>query len=112
MYAWENSIANIVMATRREELNYIKYSSFVTAFLKGNTQIIARCALYISMVTYSLFGNVLTASITFVLAAFYNNLQMTIAIYLPPGYVSLGEIIVSIKRVKVRESRNLFIYNF
>lgn len=101
MYAWEVPFAKVVSETRAEEMRHIKSSCYVHAYIKGTVLIIGRLALFISMVTYSLMGNVLNARTTFVLASFFNNLQMSIAVYFPHAVVFLGEIIVSIKRVEV-----------
>lgn len=105
MYAWEMPFAKVVSETRGKEIKHIKASSNVHGFIKGSIVVMERLALFISMVTYSFMGNILNAQTTFVLASFFNNLQMVIAVFLPQAFVFLGETIVSIQRVQVKSKQ-------
>lgn len=101
MYAWEKPFSKIVSITRKLEINKIKFSSYVRAAYLAIIVFTERFLLYITLIMYVLTGNNLSADVTYILASYYNILQLTTALYFPQALIMIGETMVSINRLEV-----------
>lgn len=63
MYAWEIPFQKIVGEKRKEELKEVKTATMVRTVFLGFMIFTERSAIFITILTYILFGNVLTANI-------------------------------------------------
>lgn len=102
MYAWEKPFSKIVSITRTLEIDKIKFSSYVRAAYLAIIVFTERLILYITLTTYVLSGNQLCADVTYVLASYFNVLQLTTALFFPHALIMIGETSVSIDRLEVR----------
>ncbi|XP_012278420.1 probable multidrug resistance-associated protein lethal(2)03659 isoform X2 [Orussus abietinus] len=100
MYAWEIPFQKIVSMTRASEMNVIRYSSYLRGLFLSIMVIAERVVLYFTLLVFVLSGNTLTAQITFVLASYFNILQLTMAICFPQAVILAGEAIVSVRRLQ------------
>lgn len=57
-------------------------------------------AIFVSLVTYALSGNWVTAQKAFVITAYYNILRQTMAVFFPQGIGQLAETLVSLRRIQ------------
>ncbi|XP_024943405.1 probable multidrug resistance-associated protein lethal(2)03659 isoform X1 [Cephus cinctus] len=100
MYGWEEPFEKMVSWTRRTEIKIIRYSSYLRAFYLSIMVYTERLTLFLTLIAFILMGNTLTADVTFVLATYFNILQMTMAIFFPQAIITGGEALVSIKRLE------------
>lgn len=102
MYAWEKPFSKIVSITRALEIKRIKFSSYVRAAYLAIIVFTERLLLYFTLIMFVLSGNNLSADVTYVLATFFNILQLTAALFFPQALIILGETMVSMNRLEVR----------
>lgn len=101
MYAWEKPFSKIVSITRALEINKIQFSSHVRAAYLAIIVFTERLTLYATLITYVFMGNNLTADVTYILASYFNIIQLTAALFFPQALIQIGEAIVSINRLEV-----------
>lgn len=63
MYAWEIPFQKVVGQKRKEELKEVKSATMVRTVFLGFMIFTERAAVFITILTYILFGNVLSANI-------------------------------------------------
>lgn len=101
MYSWEKPFELIVSKVRAVEMKLIGWTSYLKGFYLSVMVFSERVTLYLTLITFVLMGNTLTADVTFVLASLFNLLQSTCAICLPQAIIMAGETDVSLKRLTV-----------
>ena len=101
MYCWEEHLSKIILKIRSIEIKYIRNSIYVHIFVRAVIMVLERLPLSFSVVIHALTQNMITAEFTFTLATYFNQLLITLAIYLPRGIILLGESLVTIKRLEV-----------
>lgn len=101
MYSWEKRFELIVSKVRALEIKFIGYTSYLRGFYLSIMAFSERVSLYLTLITFVLMGNSLTAEITFVLATLVSILQYTCSICFPQAIVMAGETAVSLKRLTV-----------
>jgi ATP-binding cassette, subfamily C (CFTR/MRP), member 4 len=99
MYVWENSFAKVIENVRRKEVNAIRGSAYVRATLVSFFMI-SRLSIFLSLVTYVYFGNVITARKVFVVSSYYYILQESMVQFWPMAITSCAEAYISVKRVQ------------
>ncbi|XP_011635942.1 multidrug resistance-associated protein 4-like [Pogonomyrmex barbatus] len=100
MYAWEKPFSKIVCMTRGLEIKIITFSSYVRATYLAIIVFTERIILYFTLIMFVLTGNNLTADVTYVMATYFNILQLTTALYFPQALIQLGESMVSMNRLE------------
>ncbi|XP_014467786.1 PREDICTED: multidrug resistance-associated protein 4-like [Dinoponera quadriceps] len=100
MYAWEKPFSKIVSITRKLEIHNIKFSAYVRAAYLAIMVFTERITLYITLIMYVIWGNHLSADVTFVLASYFNILQFSTALMFPQALIQMGEAMVSINRLE------------
>ncbi|KAL6254636.1 hypothetical protein P5V15_013943 [Pogonomyrmex californicus] len=100
MYAWEKPFSKIVCLTRGLEIKIITFSSYVRATYLAIIVFTERIILYFTLIMFVLTGNNLTADVTYVMATYFNILQLTTALYFPQALIQLGESMVSMNRLE------------
>ncbi|XP_018322257.1 multidrug resistance-associated protein 4-like [Agrilus planipennis] len=100
MYVWEEALADTVKKIRASEISTLRKTSYLRGILSAMSVFMERFVTFITVVSYVLLGNTITADVVFALASFYNILQMTTAIYYPLALLFLSETKVSIKRLQ------------
>ncbi|GBP41934.1 Probable multidrug resistance-associated protein lethal(2)03659 [Eumeta japonica] len=100
MYAWEIPFENVVKMARQNELVAIKKSSYVRGVFLGFMMFTERSALFITILAYVLFGNMVDATVIYPTQQYLGMVQANIAIQLPLAIAFLSELFVAIKRIQ------------
>lgn len=101
MYAWEKPFEKIVNNTRLAEMKKITTTSHVRSVFFSSMVYTERTSLFATIALFVLMGNKLSADVSFVLATYFNILQLSIIYMMPSGLLGAGEASVSIKRIEV-----------
>ncbi|XP_034936721.1 LOW QUALITY PROTEIN: multidrug resistance-associated protein 4-like [Chelonus insularis] len=100
MYAWEKPFNKIISQIREKEIRQIYYATNVKAFYKSIFLVMERMILFITIVAFISTGNSLDAGIVFQLFSYVDILLIIMAICVPTAIVTIGESIISIKRIE------------
>ncbi|XP_041974687.1 ATP-binding cassette sub-family C member 4-like [Aricia agestis] len=100
MYAWEIPFQKVVGDRRKEELKQIKLATILRTIFIGFMIFTERTALFFTILTYILLGNVLTANVIYPLQQFMNAAQINITLILPLVISFTSELFVSLRRVQ------------
>ncbi|KAF5287552.1 hypothetical protein FQA39_LY15881 [Lamprigera yunnana] len=99
MYTWEKPFAHFVAMARRYEMKYIKKASYVRGIVLSFMLFATRIALFLTILTYILFDEKITAQKVFVITAFYNLLRQGMTNFFPQAVSQIAEANVSINRL-------------
>lgn len=100
MYAWEKPFEKVIQLARATEIYSLTQTSYLRAIFSSSNVFIERTTLCLTVVTYVLLGNVITANKVFSMAQFFNILQLAMAIYYPMAISYGAEAWVSVKRLQ------------
>ncbi|XP_049887652.1 ATP-binding cassette subfamily C member 4-like isoform X1 [Pectinophora gossypiella] len=100
MYAWEKPFEQVVALARKNEINCITSASYLRGVYLSFMVFTERLTLYITLLSYSLFGFQVTADIVFPLAQFFNTLQGTLSIIMSNAVSFLAEALISVQRLE------------
>ncbi|KAJ8965822.1 hypothetical protein NQ314_003889 [Rhamnusium bicolor] len=100
MYTWEKPFANLVKKVRKQEVKMIRATSIIKAVNASLSMFLNRTAVFISILTYTLAGNIPHAYYVFVVTSFYNVLRQSMVFHIPQAIALLGETCISIKRIE------------
>ncbi|KYN44462.1 hypothetical protein ALC56_01160 [Trachymyrmex septentrionalis] len=100
MYTWENFFSSLIEKARKKEVNVIQWASCVRGIVKSFIVFMTRISLFITILSYILFGYKITAEKVYVITAYYNSLSLIMTAYFPQGITQVAETIVSIKRLQ------------
>ncbi|KAM3966609.1 ATP-binding cassette subfamily C member 4 isoform 2-T2 [Aphomia sociella] len=100
MYAWEKPFEQVVATARKNEIHSITQASYLRGVYLSFMVFTERLTLYITLLSYSLFGFQVTADIAFPMAQMFNILQSTVAIMLPNTLSVIMETYASIHRIE------------
>ncbi|XP_026726081.1 multidrug resistance-associated protein 4 [Trichoplusia ni] len=100
MYAWEKPFEQVVALARKNEINCITSASYLRGVYLSFMVFTERLTLYITLLSYSLFGYQVTADIVFPLAQFFNTLQGTLSIIMSNAVSFLAEALISVQRLE------------
>ncbi|KAL4709156.1 hypothetical protein ACJJTC_008084, partial [Scirpophaga incertulas] len=100
MYAWEKPFEQVVALARKNEIKCITSASYLRGVYLSFMVFTERLSLYITLLTYSIFGYQVTADIVFPLAQFYNTLQGTLSIIMSNAVSFLAEALISVQRLE------------
>ncbi|XP_022098589.1 multidrug resistance-associated protein 5-like isoform X2 [Acanthaster planci] len=99
MYSWEESFAKNLANIRYNERKYLTRAGVLQSFTMGLSVTIGPAVVLMSVITYTLLGNVITAARAFTLLQLFGSL--TSALYvLPLAMKPISESIVAFKRIK------------
>lgn len=99
MYTWEQPFARLVHLARRKEILYIRRTYLINGIILSLSIFSSRFTVFITILTYVILGNVVTADYVFVLYSFFNILRQCMTIYFPHGMQQFAETKVSINRI-------------
>lgn len=100
MYAWEKPFEQVVALARKNEIKCITSASYLRGVYLSFMVFTERLTLYITLLSYSLFGFQVTADIAFPLAQMFNILQLTLAVQMPTCLSMVMEGYTSILRIE------------
>ncbi|KAF4521035.1 hypothetical protein B566_EDAN002530 [Ephemera danica] len=100
MYTWEKPFAKLIALARRTEIKHIRRVSYIRGVLISIVMFVTRVTIFISAVSYVLFGNELTAEKVFVTASLFNILRTTMTMMFPQAIAQTAEITVTLRRIQ------------
>ncbi|XP_063223953.1 ATP-binding cassette sub-family C member 4-like isoform X2 [Bacillus rossius redtenbacheri] len=100
MYAWERPFANLVALSRKSEMNVVKKASYLKGANMSFMMFTERISLFFTLLSYYLFGNIITSDRVFSIAQFFNVTNVSLAILWPFALTSYAEAKVSIGRIE------------
>ncbi|XP_026764672.2 ATP-binding cassette subfamily C member 4-like [Galleria mellonella] len=100
MYAWEIPFQKVVRDKRGNEMKQIRVATALRVVFLGFLIFTERTALFITILTFILFGNSMTANVIYPLQQFMNAAQINITLILPLVFAFSSELLVSIGRVQ------------
>ncbi|KAE9537850.1 hypothetical protein AGLY_005822 [Aphis glycines] len=115
MYTWEPFFDSIAKYSRKKEIKAIKKSSYINRILSAFFYFNTRLALFITLFTYILLGNYITASKVFIITSYYDILKRGLIVTIPVAISSGAELLVTVKRIEdflLKEEKNKQANNF
>ncbi|XP_021200213.3 ATP-binding cassette sub-family C member 4 [Helicoverpa armigera] len=100
MYGWEIPFQNVVGQKRADELKEVKRATIVRTVFLGFMMFTERTALFLTVLTYVLLGNVMSANVFYPLQQFMNAAQVNVTLILPLVLSFTAELLVSLGRVE------------
>lgn len=100
MYAWEKPFQAVIKLARKNEVQQIKYASYIRGLYLSTMVFTERSTLFLVLATCVWEGRPITADVVFSIAQFFNVLQLTAAIFYPLALSLCAEAFVSISRVQ------------
>lgn len=100
MYAWEKPFEKVVEIARKHEIDVVTKASYLRGVYLSCAVFIERTTLYLTVITYALMGNHITAGKVSSMMQFFNLLQLAMALYYPMAISMGAETLISIKRLQ------------
>ncbi|CAL8127054.1 unnamed protein product [Orchesella dallaii] len=100
IYAWEKSFAKLVADAREDEISFIRKTAILRAINLSCYYISSKVVVFLTLLTYVLMGNYLSAEKVFVTLSLYNNVRLIITLFFPNAISCLAESLVSIRRLQ------------
>lgn len=100
MYAWEVPFQKSVAEKRSDELKEVRTATILRTIFLGFMIFTERAALFITILTFILLGNALSATVIYPLQQFMNAAQLNITLILPLILTFTAELMVSLRRVQ------------
>lgn len=100
MYAWEKPFELIVKRARATEIKSITGANYLRGVFLSCAVFIERTTLFLTVITYVLLDNTITADKVYSMSQFFNLLQLAMAIYYPLAINMGAETLVSIRRLQ------------
>ncbi|XP_058461288.1 probable multidrug resistance-associated protein lethal(2)03659 [Malaya genurostris] len=99
MYTWESSFAKMVKQVRRKEINAIRGGTYIRATLTSFF-VISRVSIFLSLLSYTYTGNLITARKVFITSSFFSILNESMVHFWPLAITFCAEGYISVKRVQ------------
>lgn len=100
MYAWEKPFQILVKELRAREVDVLTKAAYIRGVFLSCMVFIERTTSYLTVITYVLLGNEITADKVFSLSQFFNSLQLALAIFIPMAIQMGAESVVSVRRIQ------------
>ncbi|KAL4709187.1 hypothetical protein ACJJTC_008115 [Scirpophaga incertulas] len=100
MYAWEIPFQKVVGQKRIDELKEIKIVQTLRYISLTFLIYLERTAIFLTILAYILFGNVMSANVIYPLQQMIFIVQLTVTVMLPQALSFGAEVIVSIRRIR------------
>ncbi|CAH1995818.1 unnamed protein product [Acanthoscelides obtectus] len=100
MYAWENAFSDLIRDLRKKELKYLLQTSIVRGMIMSFIMFTTRFGIFITVMSYVLDDNEITAEKVFLVTSYYQVLRQTMTVFFPQGVALVAEAFVSIKRIE------------
>ncbi|KFB46275.1 AGAP004603-PA-like protein [Anopheles sinensis] len=99
MYTWESSFAKMIETIRRKEIQAIRGGAYVRATLISFFAV-SRVSIFISLLSYTVTENVITAKKVFIVTSFYSILNDSMVHFWPMAITFCAEGYISLKRIR------------
>ncbi|XP_053600633.1 ATP-binding cassette sub-family C member 4-like isoform X2 [Plodia interpunctella] len=100
MYTWEQPFQNLIASIRRNEIYYIKMTSYIRGVVLSFIMFTSRFAIFIAVLLYVSFVSRITVENVFFLTCYYNILKQTMTLYFPQAVGQIAELNVAIQRIR------------
>ncbi|XP_050309948.1 ATP-binding cassette sub-family C member 4-like [Anthonomus grandis grandis] len=100
MYAWENTFATVINKLRKRELKILLLTSFIRGCTMSFIMFVARLGIFLTVLSYVLLDNNITAEKVFVIGGYYMIVRQTLTVYFDRGLNAIAETKVSITRIQ------------
>ncbi|XP_065333029.1 ATP-binding cassette sub-family C member 4-like [Cloeon dipterum] len=108
MYAWEKPFGELIAQSRRDEIKWIRRSSFIRGMYMTFLMFTTRMAVFCTLLAFVLAGNVLSADRVFVVSALYGVLAHAMSGVFVRGLAEFAECWVSTNRIQTFLLRDEF----
>ena len=85
IYRYCTIYINVTKFNFRKEVNIIQWASCIRGIVKSFIVFMTRISLFITILSYILFGYKITAEKVYVITAYYNSLSLIMTAYFPQG---------------------------
>ncbi|XP_052747524.1 probable multidrug resistance-associated protein lethal(2)03659 [Bicyclus anynana] len=99
MYTWEKPFRKIIDIVRRQEVHYIKITSYIRGIVMSFIMFTARFSIFITVLLYVVYVNRITVENVFFLTCYYNILKQTMTLFFPQAVGQIAEMNVAIQRI-------------
>ncbi|CAH1104174.1 unnamed protein product [Psylliodes chrysocephalus] len=100
MYAWEKAFAALIKELRRKELKVLRQTSYIRGMIMSFIMFTSRSAIFLTVISYMLLGNHISAEKVFLIISYYQILRQTMTVYFPQGVAMVAEGTVSVHRIE------------
>ncbi|RZC22691.1 ABC tran domain containing protein [Asbolus verrucosus] len=100
MYTWEKIFIKFTNSIRKQEIRYIRKTSYLKALQNAFNKFLSKGALFLCVMVYIFTGNRLQSQYVFVIKSFYNLLQNNMTTNFPEAIKNIAEASVSVKRIE------------
>ncbi|CAH2099614.1 unnamed protein product [Euphydryas editha] len=99
MYTWEQPFRKIIDIVRRQEVFYIKMTSYIRGVVMSFIMFTARFSIFITVLIYVIYANRITVENVFFLTCYYNILKQTMTLFFPQAVGQIAEMNVAVERI-------------
>ncbi|XP_032511553.2 probable multidrug resistance-associated protein lethal(2)03659 [Danaus plexippus] len=99
MYTWEKPFRKIIDTVRRQEVYFIKMTSYIRGVIMSFIMFTARFSIFITVLLYVLSVKRITVENVFFLTCYYNILKQTMTLFFPQAVGQIAEMNVAIQRI-------------
>ncbi|XP_050734387.1 ATP-binding cassette sub-family C member 4-like isoform X2 [Eriocheir sinensis] len=100
MYTWERPFTTLTEAARRSELGVIMETNYYRAVNMSLFLTSSKVIIFVSLLTFVLTGNALTAEKVFVTSSLINNVRLVMTLFFPFAIAMGSETLISCKRIQ------------
>ncbi|CAH0722850.1 unnamed protein product, partial [Brenthis ino] len=99
MYTWEQPFRKIIDTVRRQEMYYIKMTSYIRGVVMSFIMFTARFSIFITVLLYVMYVNRITVENVFFLTCYYNIMKQTMTLFFPQAVGQVAEMNVAVQRI-------------
>ncbi|XP_047033956.1 ATP-binding cassette sub-family C member 4-like isoform X2 [Helicoverpa zea] len=100
MYTWEQPFRKIIDTVRRQEIFYIKMTSYIRGVIMSFIMFTSRFGIFVTVLLYVTYVNRITVENVFFLTCYYNITKQTMTLYFPQAVGQIAEMNVAIQRIR------------
>ncbi|KAH9643582.1 hypothetical protein HF086_011363 [Spodoptera exigua] len=100
MYTWEQPFRKIIDIVRRQEIFYIKMTSYIRGVIMSFIMFTSRFGIFITVLLYVTYVKNITVENVFFLTCYYNITKQTMTLYFPQAVGQIAEMNVAIQRIR------------
>ncbi|KAK9889087.1 hypothetical protein WA026_004359 [Henosepilachna vigintioctopunctata] len=99
MYCWEKPFAKLIQHARKREMKTIRLHAYLVGLIYALEMFITRTSIFISILSFVLFGNFISADKVFAITGIYNVIRPLITTLFSISISSIAEVDVSVSRI-------------
>ncbi|XP_050665873.1 probable multidrug resistance-associated protein lethal(2)03659 isoform X2 [Leptidea sinapis] len=99
MYTWEKPFRKLIDTVRRQEIHFIKMTSYIRGIILSFIMFTSRFSIFITIIVYVTYMSKITVENVFFLTCYYNIMKQTMTLYFPQAVGQVAEMLVAIERI-------------